>query len=168
MRTVAFWMRATTGDKGDSEATMISLGSGNGTGNRFDIRLNGNNLRLELQGGGFTTSSAVADGNWNHVALVVPNSASTLGDVRYYINGSLVGNMTGTTAIATGDGLLRIGDSYQDTIRDYKGGLDHVRLYDEALDATAIQALYSVPEPTSLLLIGLSGMCGLLFRFPRR
>ena len=156
VRTVAFWAKAASGDKGDSNATMISLGSGGGTGNRFDVRLTGDLLRLELQGGGATTATTVADGTWHHLAIVVPNATSTLGDVQYYLDGSLVGTFTGTTGIVTGIGPMRVGDGYQDTGRDFKGNLDDVRLYDEALDATAIAAL--VPEPATMSLLALGGM----------
>lgn len=163
IRTVAFWAQATAGDVGDSNATMVSLGSGTGTGNRFDIRLTGNALRLELQGGGSTTSTIVADGTWHHIAVVVPNAATTLGQALLYFDGTEVsGAFSGSTAINTGSGPLRMGDSYQDTSRDFKGGLDDVRLYDEVLDASAIAAL-AVPEP-SVMLLGSLGILGLMRR----
>ena len=142
IRTVAFWMKAVSGDKGDSNATMISLGSGTGGGNRFDIRLNGDALRLEVQSGGTTTTSNIADGTWHHIAIVVPNASSTVADTAYYIDGSYVGNFSDSTALATGVGPLRVGDSYQDDGRDFKGNIDDVQLYDHALTAGEIEDLY--------------------------
>lgn len=165
VRSLAFWAKATAGDIGDTNATMISLGSGTGTGNRFDVRLNGDNLRLELQGGGANTNTVVANGEWNHIAIVVPSATSTLGDVQYYFNGSLVGNFSGSTAIATGTGPLRIGDSYQDIDRDFKGGIDDVRLYDSVLSATDVQALYAIPEPS---VFGFLACFGILLLIRRR
>lgn len=47
VRSVAFWVKAAV-TQVDSNPTMVSLGSGAGTGNRFDIRLAGGALRLEL------------------------------------------------------------------------------------------------------------------------
>ncbi|MCO6044661.1 LamG domain-containing protein [Aeoliella sp. ICT_H6.2] len=152
VRTAAFWMKA--GTQVDANPTMLSLGSGTGGGNRFDIRLAGENLRLEVQSGGFTTTSAVGDGEWHHVAVVVPNATSTVDDVEYYIDGAYVGTFSNGQNVDTGIGPLRIGDSYQDTNRDFVGHIDDVRLYDSALSASEIASL--VPEPSSLMLLGLA------------
>jgi hypothetical protein len=143
IRTVAFWMKAVSGDTGDANPTMISLGSGTGGGNRFDIRLTGDALRLEVQAGGYTTSSIIADGTWHHVAVVVPVDPATVSNAEYYIDGSYVGNFSSGTALATGVGPLRVGDSYQDVGRDFKGNIDDVRLYDTALDSTEIATLFA-------------------------
>jgi len=157
VRTVAFFVRANS-TQVDTLGTMISLGSGTGGGNRFDIRLDGGNLRLEVQAGGSTTGSALADDTWHHVAIVVPNATSTVNDVQYYIDGALVGNFSNGQNINTGNGPLRMGDSYQDTGRDFTGNLDDVRLYDSALTANEIAALAAIPEPGSLALLGLGGL----------
>ncbi|WP_425399016.1 LamG-like jellyroll fold domain-containing protein [Aeoliella sp.] len=162
-RTVAFWMKASAGDVGDSGSTMISLGSGTSAGNRFDVRLSGDALRLEVQAGGTTTSNVVADGHWHHIALVVTDPA-TVSNVEYYIDGVSQGTFGGSgTAIATGVGPLRIGDSYQDVSRDFKGLVDDVRLYDTALNSEQIGTL--IPEPNAIALIGLAcGVAGLVRR----
>ena len=94
-------MKGTEGDTGDNLATLISLGSGTGGGNRFDIRLDGQNLRLEVQAGGYTTSSDIVDGTWHHIAVVVPNATSIVSDVAYYIDGSYVGNFSNGQQINT-------------------------------------------------------------------
>ncbi|SHI42974.1 PEP-CTERM protein-sorting domain-containing protein [Rubritalea squalenifaciens DSM 18772] len=164
VRTLSFWVMAAEGDTGDTNATLISLGSGAGGGTRFDVRLDGENLRLEVQSGGSTTASDIVDGSWHHVAIVVNNSTSTVNDVDYYIDGSFVGSFANAQSINTGTGPLRMGDSYQDTGRDFKGGLDDVRLYDEALTSGQIAALAAVPEPSSTALIGLTGLGFLLRR----
>ncbi len=166
VRTVAFWMKANSGDFGDDAATLISLGGGTDGGSRFDVAINGNNLRLEVQSGGSTSGSVVADGSWHHIAVVVPNATSTVNDVNYYIDGTLAGTFSNAQSINTGTGPLRMGDSYQDTGRDLKGFLDDVRVYDEALDATSIAALATVPipEPSSTALLGLGGLALILRR----
>jgi hypothetical protein len=143
VRTIAFWMRAAV-TQTDSQPTMISFRVATGTANfqRFDVRLDAGKLRVELQGGGFTTASVLNDDKWHHVAVVVPLASSTLGNVMYYIDGQLIGTMTGTSAINTATSPLRMGDSLHDASRDFTGALDDVRLYNEALDDAAILALY--------------------------
>ncbi len=162
-RTVAFFVKATAGDKGDISATMISLGSGSANYARFDVRLNGDNLRLELQGTGYTTGTTVADGTWHHLAIVVPNNGAAIGQTSYYFDGLLVGTFgSGTQVINTAAGPLRMGDGFQDVGRDFKGLLDDVRLYDHALNATEIASLASIPEPATLGIIAAFGG-GILF-----
>ncbi len=140
-RTVAFWMKATAGDHGDQWSTMISLGSNFGAGHRFDIRLDGDSLRLEVQSGGTSSGTVVADGTWHHIALVAVDPA-TVASCEYYVDGVPYGAFGGSgTALDTQLGPLRMGDSYQDTSRDFKGNLDDIRLYDTALTAGEIAAL---------------------------
>jgi hypothetical protein len=143
VRTVAFWMKAAVVQT-DAQPTMISMGAFvGGNGQRFDVRLDAGRLRLELQGQGFTTSTVLNDNQWHHVAIVVPLAQSTLGDVKYYVDGGPAQAMTGTLALTTATSPLRMGDSYQDSNRDFTGALDDVRLYNEALDDAAISALYN-------------------------
>jgi hypothetical protein len=146
VRTVAFWMKAAV-TQTDAQPTMVSFRSAAGLANfqRFDVRLETGKLRVELQGGGFTATSAASlnDNNWHHVAVVVPLATSTLADVKYYIDGQLIGNMSGTASINTATSQLRMGDSLHDANRDFLGALDDVRVYNEALDDAAVLALYN-------------------------
>lgn len=143
VRTIAFWMKASI-TQSDTTPTMISFRSPTGVANfqRFDVRLDAGRLRVELQGGGFTTASNLNDDTWHHVAVVVPLAESTLGDVKYYVDGQLIGKLTGTQAINTAPSQMRMGDSLHDIGRDFIGSLDDVRLYNEALDDAAVLALY--------------------------
>jgi hypothetical protein len=170
IRTVAFWMKGSS--QSDTNPTMISLGSGASAGNRFDIRLAGTALRFEVQSGGSTVSGGpnMIDGAWRFVSVVVPVNPATVADTKYYIYDSSAtllasGTFTGsTTAIATGDGPLRIGDSYQDTARDFIGFIDEVRLYDTALseqDVAALAAQFNpVPEPSTWMVVGVTAAAG--------
>jgi len=166
-RAVNFWMLADASQ--DTNPTMLSLGASATNGYRFDLRLSGTALRLEIQGGGATTSTTVADGNWYNITVSLgdPATVQTPEFWVYDSSANLVGSGTfgsftaQTTAIATADGPLRMGDSYQDTSRDFYGYLDEVRLYDNTLnqsDALALAQMWNpvaVPEPSSAMLAGL-------------
>ncbi|MBN8459059.1 MAG: LamG domain-containing protein [Verrucomicrobia bacterium] len=146
VRTIAFWMKAAV-TQTDAQPTMVSFRSAAGTANgqRFDVRLDAGKLRVELQGGGSTATSAASlnDNNWHHVAVVVPLATSTLANVKYYIDGQLIGNFSGTASINTATSQLRMGDSLHDNNRDFTGSLDDVRVYNEALGDAAVLALYN-------------------------
>ncbi len=141
-RTVAFWMKATPNQ--EANATMFGAGT-NSTGTRFDIKVLGNLFRVEIQGTGQTTSVRVDTNRWHHVAVVLPNSASTMQNMQFYIDGASVPNgSTSTAAVATATGVTRIGDSFNvSTDRDFDGHLDDIRVYDTALSATDIQNLFN-------------------------
>ena len=98
------------------------------------------------------------DGGWHHVAVTV----DSLNAVTLYING--VENGTGTA------GFLDIPDANTVSIgrnKDsaagggqwfYHGLIDDVLIDDEPLSSGAIASLAAVPEPSSLVLLGLGGL----------
>lgn len=142
-RTVAFWMKATPGQ--EANATMFGAGT-NLNGTRFDIKVLNNFFRVEIQGTGQTTTTRVDTGRWHHVAVVLPNAASTMQQMQFYIDGISIPNAsTNTTAINTATGVTRIGDSFNNTTadRDFNGHLDDIRVYDNALTPTQIQDLFN-------------------------
>lgn len=163
-RTIAFWMRAAAAQT-DSLATMISLGNGATNGARFDIRLNTGTgtsaltppgadgfLRLEVQGGFVECNAAdfaaaglttLRDGTWHHIAVVVPDAVASVHSTLFYIDGALVSHSSQGTnqAINTAASPLRLGDSYQDFSRDFKGYLDDVRVFNVALTAQEVADL---------------------------
>jgi hypothetical protein len=141
-RTVAFWMKATPGQ--EANATMFGAGT-NSTGTRFDIKVFNNLFRVEIQGTGQTTATRVDTGRWHHVAVVLPNSASTMQNMLFYIDGASVPNAsTSAAAVNTATGTTRIGDSFNTaTDRDFNGHLDDIRVYDNALTPTEVQDLFN-------------------------
>jgi hypothetical protein len=141
-RSIAFWMKATPGQ--ETNATMFGGGT-NSTGTRFDIKVLNNLFRVEIQGTGQTTTTRVDTGRWHHVAVVVPNAASTMADIQFFIDGASVANAsTSTAAIVTATGTSRLGDSFNTALdRDFNGHLDDVRVYDNALSPAEIQDLFN-------------------------
>lgn len=141
-RTVAFWMKATPNQ--EANATMFGGGT-NSTGTRFDIKVVNNLFRVEIQGTGQTTTTRIDTDRWHHIAVVLPNSASTMQQMRFYIDGVNIPNgSTSTAAVNTATAATRLGDSFNTaTDRDFNGHLDDVRIYDNALTATEIQNLFN-------------------------
>jgi len=99
-----------------------------------------------------TQTDAAPAGSWYHVAAVYDN-----GNMKIYLNGQLEG--TGTfnydTGTTTPDEYLCIGARAYDGKRDlyFKGLIDDVRIYNNALSQAEVVAL--VPEPASAMIMTL-------------
>jgi hypothetical protein len=94
------------------------------------------------------TGATVALGQWNHVAIVVPESTANAGSVLLYLNGSAVTTgvttnnrtlNTGLTDLVLGGAVPAIGGPNLD------GRLDDVQIYNTALTAAEILSLFNNP-----------------------
>jgi hypothetical protein len=96
---------------------------------------------------------------WNHIVM-------TYAEQRYYslyVNGVLVeafDNGLGAPPIggARGQPLTVGGWQWGGAPFGFNGGIDEFRVYDRALSREEVLALYRVPEPGSLALLGLAGL----------
>lgn len=99
-------------------------------------------------GGNITTERTINDGQWHHVALVIPDStAAAIDDIQLYVDGrfetevNINPNIPINTAAA--DDVL-IGARIDPADATYYGGfLDEVRIYDRPLSATHIGKMYA-------------------------
>jgi len=117
--------------------------------------------------GNFSAAAAIPQQNtWQHWMLV-----RTSTDASLYLNGSLVQSLAlATSGAINASGELHIGRQFGTATEYFHGLLDDVAIWDEALTQDQIDnvfalgaALYDfvpppVPEPSSLLLLGL-GTC---------
>lgn len=109
-------------------------------------------------GGGAVPSAAVPLNQWMHLAVTVSGSLT-----KHYVNGASVLTTTASMGSA-GTTSLKIGAS--GGCAPFGGAIDDVSIFSHALTDAEIQTLYteqstaSVPEPSTLLLIG-GGFAGL-------
>ena len=148
-RTVTFWMRT------ESQNTHGIVGWGNDTDTeKWHIRINDNAgngelgaIRTEVQGGQNVASTPINDGDWHHVAVIFPEGGEFNSDVIHVVNGEIEDQSGGTdqvvnTLIGAGAEPVTLGTRVQGGVRQFfPGALADVRIYDEALDLDAIQAI---------------------------
>lgn len=149
-RTTVLWFRTTE----QRSHRLVSWGAGANT-NKYHIRTHDGprTLRIETQGGQlYSTTTEVTDGNWHHLAVVLPAGSTMCHDHRLYVDGVLQESTAGTnvgvdTDITQND--VEIG--YDKVIKnaDYtKGTIDEVAIFNVAL---------SQDEIKGIMLEGLSG-----------
>lgn len=147
-RTIMAWIRVQPNTALENQA-IFSYGI-NSSGQRFTFRLNGNPgsaanqpLRLEVQSGSIGSSTNLADGQWHHVCVVIPDGATDVTDALFYVDGTTeatanpssqtLNTASGTTAI--------LGGASHSTSFNFAGDIDELRIYPEALSLSEIQAV---------------------------
>jgi hypothetical protein len=88
--------------------------------------------------------TAVHDGSWHHVAVVLPSDGSpNTSEVKIYVDGTEEGSYaTVPMAIDTGsDRDVRIGLYDDPSARYFNGLIDDVRIYDVAISAAQVQQI---------------------------
>jgi len=102
-----------------------------------------------------STANALNTDNWQHVVGVFDKSLHSAGNsIRLYINGSeasyITQQSTGGNITSTSDNL-HIGSDITDDAY-FAGNIDEVAIWDTALDAEAVAAIYNSGVPTNLLI----------------
>lgn len=143
-RTVAFWFKG--GQQTNINANLVGWGTG-GTTNRFDTRINTagvGQIRTEVAGSGSNGTTPIVDNVWHHCAVVVdPTIGTTVGDVRFYIDGVLdpLTVSGGTEINTTTTNPVLIGSSPGIAGRALTGKMDDIRIYNRALSGEEIAEL---------------------------
>jgi len=147
---------------------FLSTGSATGTdrGWGFGLRLantagTGSSLRFTTYGIADNDSSLfdVTFGSWIHMAVTYNN-----GTISYFLNGNALDSDTSVFGNEGAAGRLVIGGRLGGNDVDQANGLvDGVQVYNELLSVAQIQsaaaASVSVPEPSTILLGALAGLC---------
>ena len=158
--TVSFWYRAEVGET--QGGTLFGLGvnniriatdnAGTGTGGRLRLRNNANGELVDFGG----------EGTWRHIGVVydpLNSDASDGGQWRFYLNNSLVDTLAESTDLGSLTSFtVRIGDNVGGTSTLTGGNIDEFLISNRMITdfSTAV-----IPEPSTLILIGLAGLAGL-------
>ena len=107
------------------------------------------NLRVELNGGGRESNSAMNNNAWRHVAAVFPENATNLNSIKFYIDGVETGYaQSSTTLPATGDYLdVRLGNDHSN--RRLNGSMDEARISSVGRSSVWIKASYDNQKSSS-------------------
>ncbi|AQT68965.1 hypothetical protein STSP2_02142 [Anaerohalosphaera lusitana] len=151
-RTIAAWVKVDDGNYGGS---IVSYGdhSATGLGTRFTFKINNDSgvLRCEIAGGFSIGTTSVTDGQWHHVAIVVPEGETSTSNVKFYVDGveDAVADFGDANPINSDPANMSVGYSkaFYDLgwagAMELIGSIDEVRVYDNALAANEVAALYS-------------------------
>lgn len=137
------WIRTTNAAQAPIVDKRLNAGS-NPVG--YYLFVFGGNLAFELGDGQpslwhVSAGPNIADGAWHHVAVTVDRGSTSGG--RLYVDGAPVLVFDPTTrpgSIANGF-FLRIGQQWVSAIA-FQGAIDEVELFDRALQAAEVQAIY--------------------------
>lgn len=156
-RTVSLWVKHAAGGTGLN--TMMTFGRNMGNGSKWDMDIdldNGGVVELGVAGGRTNAAgtTSVTDGNWHHVAMVLPQGATRLNQIAVYVDGARITEGAGTQAIATSaeladqatsESLLILGHAANSLgFQQFTGSLDDVAIWSRALDAASVTAIASL------------------------
>ena len=137
-RSVSLWFKTTAG------GSFVSFGTMNVGGQAYRLWMENGMLRLEHNGGAIISTNTYNDGGWHHLGSTQPVGA-TLADVTFYLDGTEVPDNGGSTVAfdTVSDVDVRIGHTQDDVRPAFNGLIDDVRIYDVALTAAEIAAIYN-------------------------
>ena len=137
-RSVSGWFRADTGSQGQ---TFLSYGP-NVAGKRFSIAADRTQVLVGVSGHAWGVNGLNLTDGWHHVAVTYAGGKSDA--VLIYLDGELQSASTlagSPQRLNTGTGPAAIGQNVGGT-KHYTGSIDDVRLYDVALSAEQVRALF--------------------------
>lgn len=157
-RTVAFWVRIPPGTPSENSYSMISWGTKT-LGGKWQINWNAGYekkgvvgaIRTEVEGGYSIGSTDLRDGRWHHVASVFLGGRDARPEthILHYVDGRLESTSATRSVVvdtlADGDQALPIviGRRLEgDTAGTFKGLIDELYLFSEALTPGQIEDLY--------------------------
>jgi uncharacterized repeat protein (TIGR02543 family) len=114
----------------NDDSFYLALGGGYGSLNKLSFFLNGVSTQW------FYGTTDLTDSLWHHVAATYDGAS-----MRLYVDGSLQNSVAATGTIQTGTSPVAIGA--RPGVNYFAGALDEISLYNRALSAAEVQAIYS-------------------------
>jgi hypothetical protein len=151
-RTVTLWVNApiredmdliSWGENVPGGSWDLSIMRGGGRGQRAGA------VQVAVTEGSATGSTQLTDGQWHHLAAVLPPSASPrVQDIQLFVDGQieLVSQIVDSRIDTTAADNVRFGARAGDSRSPFRGLLDEVRIYSRALRAEEIAELAGVTE----------------------
>lgn len=143
-KTISLWANPT----GVQSYNMIlSDGNGNyyvtfsGTGDMFASYINGSSVQIS----NVIASGVVSAGTWGYYTFVYNVSGANV-TIQAYKNGQLVGTQSRVDGYAAISGSTFYIGALQPAANFFNGSLDDVRVYNRALSAAEVQALYNAEK----------------------
>ena len=146
-RSVTGWFKADVGNQGQS---FFSYGP-NVAGKRFSIAADRTQVLVAVSGHAWGVNGLELQEGWHHVAVTYAGGDSD--DMLVYLDGELQSASTlvgSPKRLNTGTGPAAIGRNVGGT-KHYTGLIDDVRLYDVALSAEHVRALFDEHPQTVLV-----------------
>ena len=150
--TYAAWIKPS-----DTQMAEAAVFGTNGNGYEFRLTPAGSDWALKLECINVPTSTltssvaTIPSDEWSHVAITKDafDTDADTAAVNFYVNGLLVESGTiGRTSSSPSGGQVRLMFFGASGIGPYyDGGLDEVRIYDEALSSAAVAAIAGLPIP---------------------
>ncbi|MGC4101473.1 LamG-like jellyroll fold domain-containing protein [Ferruginibacter sp.] len=143
--TISFWMNAI--DNSTDNTIFSAADPSDITRTYVAVEYNTGNIRFLHRNpsggaGGVEISSAVSPNQWHFITCIKENTT-----LRIYIDGTLVNSVTDAAVININASPViefgRLRDINNNLIRHYKGNLDEMKIFNEALTIQQIQAEYA-------------------------
>jgi N-acetylneuraminic acid mutarotase len=139
-RTISAWIKT------DSNNSNIMGWGRSSSSKEWKLSIYNGNFRTSVWSGWVYGSNAANVNDWVYIASILPSEASVSSQIMHYFNGNLEILEIQELSIITGeDYTVKIGSSMSAGGK-MNGSIDDLRLYDRALSAAEVQALYNLGQ----------------------